>query len=311
VRNYELVTASGSIINVNLENYPDLYWALRGGGNNFGVVSRFDYETFPQGDVFAGSLLYDYDHRYAAIKAFATYSTHGDAKAATWFTLVVSEGRKLISALAMYADPNPDAAVLKPYLAVPALHSTAKVRSLADMTIEVAEQVKDHRQCYMNHTFKFDTDFVAWLADMYWNELDKLGEVYEGKQGYCFVFQVYPKEAIAMMRRNGGNCLPLREDEAPYLNVMIPSAWLHEKDDQLVMDFSNRIFDMAIEEGKKRGLYVDFKYMNYAAVNQDVLKGYGKENYDRLQAIAEKYDPDQVFQKLSPGYFKFGGPPKG
>jgi hypothetical protein len=56
---------------------------------------------------------------------------------------------------------------------------------------------------------------------------------------------------------------------------------------------------------------VDFKYMNYAAVNQDVLKGYGKENYDRLQAIAEKYDPDQVFQKLSPGYFKFGGPPKG
>jgi FAD/FMN-containing dehydrogenase len=123
------------------------------------------------------------------------------------------------------------------------------------------------------------------------------------------VLQVYTKESIALMRRNGGNCLPLTEEEAPYLNVMIPSAWLHEKDDQVAMDFSNRVLDRAVDEGKKRSLYVDFKYMNYSAESQDVLKGYGKENYDRLEAIAKKYDPDQVFQKLMPGYFKFGGAP--
>lgn len=310
VRNYELVTAAGSIMNVNLESYPDLYWALRGGGSNFGIVTRFDYETFPQGDVFAGSILYDHGHKDAAIKAFATYSNHGDAKAATWFTVAWSKGRKLISALAMYADPNPDAEVLRPYLAIPAIHSSAKVKSMADMTTELADiQVQDHRQCYMNHTFKFDENFVSWLANMYWKEMDSVEDFYESNQGFCFVFQVYPKEAIAMMRRNGGNCLPLREDEAPYLNAMIPSAWLHEKDDHSVMNFANRIFEKAIEEGKRRGLYVEFKYMNYAAESQDVLKGYGKENYDILQAIAKKYDPDQVFQKLMPGYFKFGGAP--
>lgn len=44
--------------------------------------------------------------------------------------------------------------------------------------------------------------------------------------------------------------------------------------------------------------------MNYASAGQDVLKGYGAENYDRLKKIAEKYDPDEVFQRLMPGYFK-------
>jgi FAD/FMN-containing dehydrogenase len=40
VKNYEVVVASGEILEVNQETYPDLYWALRGGGNNFGVVTR-------------------------------------------------------------------------------------------------------------------------------------------------------------------------------------------------------------------------------------------------------------------------------
>jgi FAD/FMN-containing dehydrogenase len=55
VRNYELVSASGDILDVNYTSYPDLYWALRGGGNNFGIVTRFDLETFPQGQMWGGT----------------------------------------------------------------------------------------------------------------------------------------------------------------------------------------------------------------------------------------------------------------
>ena len=140
--------------------------------------------------------------------------------------------------------------------------------------------------------------------------MEVLGESYETKQGgVVLLLQVYTKEAVALMQRNGGNCLPLSEDEAPYLNVMIPSAWEHAKDDDLVFGVVKRVFDLAVEEGKRRGLYVDFIYMNYASAHQDVLKGYGKENYDRLKAISVKYDPNGVFQKLMPGYFKFGGAP--
>jgi FAD/FMN-containing dehydrogenase len=332
VRNYELVTANGDILNVNLESYPELFWALRGGGNNFGIVTRFAYETFPQRDVFAGSNVYDHKHKDAVIAAFNTFSNHGDPKAATWLSIVYSNKRKLISALAMYADPDPSAEVLKPYLAIPSLHSTSKVRSMADMVslsmyelnvrhsltsylhLQVHEiavvNVKEHRQNYTNHTFKFDAEFVSWLAEIYWKEIEGVDETYESDQACVLVLQIYTKEAVALMQRNGGNCLSLREDEAPYLNVLIPSAWKHEKDDEIVASLVERIFDQAIDEGKRRDLYRDFKYMNYASASQDVLKGYGEENYERLKDIAAKYDPDQVFQKLMPGYFKFGGATK-
>jgi FAD/FMN-containing dehydrogenase len=310
VRNYELVTASGSIINVNYQSYPDLYWALRGGGTKFGIVTRFDYETFQQGDVFAGSILYDYEHKVDVIKAFNNYHTTGDPKAATWLSIVYSKGRKLMSALAMYADPNPDNSILQPYLSIPAIYSTVKVRSIASITHEVADvNVKDHRQNYTNHTFKYDPDFVSWVADMYWQEMDAASAAYETEQGFIIVMQIYTKESCARMQRNGGNCLPLTEADAPYLNILAPSAWLHEKDDEAVSAFVEKMFGRVVEEGKRRGLHREFIYMNYASARQDVLKGYGKDNYDRLKGVAEKYDPNQVFQKLMPGYFKFGGAP--
>ncbi len=56
--NYEVVVASGEIVNANANENADLWWALRGGGNNFGVVTRFDFRTFKQGPFFGGSLYY-------------------------------------------------------------------------------------------------------------------------------------------------------------------------------------------------------------------------------------------------------------
>jgi FAD/FMN-containing dehydrogenase len=310
VRNYELVTAAGSIINVTHQDYPDLYWALRGGGKNFGIVTRFDYETFAQGDVFAGSLLFDYEHRIDVIKAFNNYHATGDPKAATWLSIAYSKGHKLMSALAMYADPDPDHSILQPYLSIPTIYNTAKVRSMASITREIADvNVKDHRQNYTNHTFKYDPDFVSWVADMYWEEMDIMGTGYATGQGFVIVMQIYTKESCARMQRNGGNCLSLNEADAPYLNILAPSAWLDEKDDDVVFAFVEKVFGRAVEEGKRRGLHRDFIYMNYASERQDVLKGYGEENYQRLKRVAEKYDPNQVFQKLAPGYFKFGGAP--
>jgi hypothetical protein len=47
VRHFEVVLANGSIAQVNSESHPDLYWALRGGGAGFGIVTRFDLETHP------------------------------------------------------------------------------------------------------------------------------------------------------------------------------------------------------------------------------------------------------------------------
>src|SRR5574338_336832 len=52
----EVVTADGQILQVDAENHPDLFWAIRGGGGNFGVVTRFKYRLHPLGQVYGGFL---------------------------------------------------------------------------------------------------------------------------------------------------------------------------------------------------------------------------------------------------------------
>jgi FAD/FMN-containing dehydrogenase len=52
------------------------------------------------------------------------------------------------------------------------------------------------------------------------------------------------------------------------------------------------------------GLHHRYIYQNYANVSQDVLAGYGEENRERLRRVQRKYDPEGMFSRLQPGYFK-------
>jgi hypothetical protein len=52
------------------------------------------------------------------------------------------------------------------------------------------------------------------------------------------------------------------------------------------------------------GLGHRYIYQNYASLEQKVFMSYGRDNFKKLEAISNKYDPSEVYQKLQPGYFK-------
>lgn len=70
---FEAVLADGSLVNVTQKRYPDLWLALKGGSNNFAVVTRFFFLTFSQGDVWGGNIFYDISTFPQHLKAFNNF----------------------------------------------------------------------------------------------------------------------------------------------------------------------------------------------------------------------------------------------
>jgi hypothetical protein len=75
-------------------------------------------------------------------------------------------------------------------------------------------------------------------------------------------------------------------------------------DDKIMKQASQNIISRSIDLGQEMGLWHPYIYQNYAGQDQDVFAGYGSESRARLLQIRREYDPEGIFKRLQPGYFK-------
>ena len=115
----ELVTAAGEVLGVDDESYPDLMWALRGGGGNFGVVTAFTYRLHPVATVTGGLIAHPIDAAPDVLRFYrdATPKTSDDL---TVFCGLVpapdGSGHKLCAMVVCHAgDPETAQRELEPF----------------------------------------------------------------------------------------------------------------------------------------------------------------------------------------------------
>lgn len=311
---YEVVTASGVIVAASAKQYPDLYYALRGGGNNFGIVTKFTMEAIPLpgGMMWGGSRVSLETEFDAVVEAFYNLGINSpqDPNAAQIlsFAYVQSANLKVAAADIQYAKPITNASILQEYLSIPAISDTTKVRTLANLTQEFsASNPNGMRETYWAATSKLDKTHVAAIRDIFFDELQPIVNV----SGLvpAATLQVITKGQLDGMQKNGGNPLGLPAGNGPYTLLNLNMMWTNLADDAAVLAVNQRIVDRTVALAQQMGLYEDHIYMNYASQFQDVIASYGSANKAKLQGIANKYDPMHVYQILQPGYFKLAGPP--
>jgi hypothetical protein len=96
-------------------------------------------------------------------------------------------------------------------------------------------------------------------------------------------------------------------DNANYLCLTVCSfgwEWSYESDDTTVIAGIKAVLEQSVSAAKERGLYHPFKYMNYAAIDQDPIGSYGNDNIKFLKRVREVYDAEGVFNTLVPGGHK-------
>lgn len=315
---YEIVLGSGEILTVDSKTNGDLFWALRGSGGNFGIVTQFVAQTFEQGPIWGGTLVWEmHSSKGPLIDAVISYAEKGsneDPKGALIQSFAYAQMYQMwISAtMVHHSDPqspgrHPE--VFDDFLSIEnAFHDTTRSTSHSNHTIEIdAVNPVGLRQSYWVFTTYVDKQLAVDILDIFEEEVNPIRN-FTGMVP-ALVYQIITVPQLRAMMRNGGNTLGIGGGKRPLFLVQLTVMWMLESDDETVLTTMSNILSRSQELARARGLHHPFLYMNYASQFQDVIASYGTDNKARLLEVSKKYDPESVFQNLNVGYFKLRGPP--
>jgi hypothetical protein len=154
----EVVLASGLTVNANATENPDLFTALKGGSNNFGVVTRFDLQIYPQGNFWGGFIAYPGTNTTITqdLAAFYNYMEPDRfdpyAKMITAIEYESALRSVLVSNGIYYTKPEVDPLVFQPFLKIePQIENTLRISNISDFVAEEKSQQAPNSRCVLAH----------------------------------------------------------------------------------------------------------------------------------------------------------------
>lgn len=307
VLNFEVVLASGQVVNANSASNPDLWRALKGGSNNFGVVTAFTMKAFDQGKLWGGFVGFDISTIEQQFKAFFNIlgSPTYDPFAALIYSIAFDplSGAWGVAAHVAYTKAQADPPFFRPLTSIPQTFSTARIANLTDFAVELdGSNPLGRRQLFATGTYGNNVDIMRSI----WQIANSTAQPLRGISNFKWSLSYQPEPTVVTSKASGtgGNSLGLDPSDGNIFNVLLTASWDNASDDAAVNAAAQSLFSQAAAKAKSLGVYNEYLYLNYAAPWQDPIKGYGTAAKSSLQAASKKYDPSQTFQKNVPGGFK-------
>jgi FAD/FMN-containing dehydrogenase len=290
-----VITATGDPLSASAVENADLFWGLRGGGGNFGVVSSFTFRAHPHGpDVFAGTFIYELPRWSEALRAFAAWAQDAPPAITSLITFMVPPpawelGNRVLMFLG-FAWAGADHARAEDVVAT--------LRKAAKPDVEVLEPTrwlawqsafddllpKGVRAYWKNASFaRLDDGLIATLVER------------AGAQTWY--------GTAADLHHMGGEFGSVAEDATPFPNrsaqywLNIYGFWGDAADDPARVAWV-RGFGAAATPHAMTGQYVNFlgDEGQRADARQQALLAYGPAKFERLVALKRRYDPDNLLQ---------------
>ncbi len=291
----EVVTAEGEIVGASASDHPDLFWALRGGGGNFGIVSSFRFALHPVGPtVIAGPVFWAAEDTTDVLRFYREFVTDAPDELGSIVRLgtippspAVDEDlhfRPAIAVASCYAGPVED--------------GERAVRALRQFGTPLADLVGP--TLYVDHQSGID-DTVRHGWHYYWkatNLTDLSDDVIDAVADHAYAASS-PRSYAAIFRM-GGAVARVPHDATAYAsrdvghNMSIDAVWLPDESGEHADAETAwaRGFLEALEP-HRAGVYVNFLDADDDASR--VREAYGDDAYPRLAEVKAKYDPENVF----------------
>ncbi|MDQ2914303.1 MAG: FAD-binding oxidoreductase [Chloroflexota bacterium] len=283
----DVVTADGQLLRVDAESHPDLFWAIRGGGGNFGVATRFQFRLHPVGTIVGGMMMLpataDAIHSFIALAEAAPeeLSTIANVMPAPPMPFVPAEhhGKLVIFAMLCFAG------------AVEAgERAIAPFRALAT---PIVDMVKPSRYPEMYPPDDPEYHPIATGRTLFIDSVDR-------SVADTIVERLNASNAsmrVAQLRVLGGAMARIPVDATAFAHrrsqIMVNVAALYERPEQAaVYEPWVTGFAAALNQGDS-GAYVNFLVDEGQARIRDAYPG---KTWDRLRSIKRRYDPTNLFR---------------
>jgi FAD/FMN-containing dehydrogenase len=292
LRNVEAVTADGQTIRASAQENADLFWALRGGGGNFGVATSFEYQAHPVSTIHGGLVVHPISRARDALACYRDLTSSAPDELTVYFN--------------MFADA---AAPRDKYVAMAACHcgdpatAEADLKPLRQFGPPVSEDIKAMPYPVMNTLSDagyprgalnyWKSAFLRELSD---GALDAMTEALHRCPSPMSGLGIVPYLGAVSRVEPTATAFAHR---APGYSLLIVSQWLDCSDTDVNIAWARETFEQL------RPYLAHRQYLNNLPADDGrVARDLWGVNYERLVSVKRRYDPDNAFRlnhNINPG----------
>ena len=282
----DVVTADGRFLTASDSHNQDLFWALRGGGGNFGIATSFEFQLHPVGPMLGGILIHPLDKAAETIGFYDDYTRTCPDELGTFVAFVTSpEGERVMAIFVCYNGAVEEGErVLRPLREF----GTPLADMIGPMPYVQVQRMMDEgfpagRQNYWKSNFLkgLDTEAIEIIVD----HVAKAPSPYSA---------VAIEQFSGAVNRVGMDDTAFNHRDARY-NLLIVGIW---PDPTAKADNVKWVRDLwdAMEPYSSGGVYVNYLGEEADEGAERIKSAYGPEKYERLVALKNKYDPINLFR---------------
>jgi len=288
----DVVTASGELLRASAEENSDLFWGIRGGGGNFGIVTSFEFQLFPLGpQVLSGLIIHPFSEAGSVLRYYREFAAQAPDELTVWAVMRKApplpflpeevHGTEVLILACLYAGDMAE--------------GERALQPLREFGTPIADVISPHK--YTDFQQAFDPLLVEGQRN-YWKSHDFL-ELSDGLLDTVlpFVSELPNPASEVFFAHMGGatsrvpaEATAYRHRDAQFI-MNVHGRWQDAQDDDLCVGWARDLFQ-ASEPYATGGVYV-----NFMTEEEDdrVQSAYG-DAYTRLARLKAKYDPTNFFR---------------
>lgn len=290
----EVVTAEGEIIKANENENSDLFWGLKGGGGNFGIVTSFEFKLRELGPEITGGLI--------------LYKLEDTEKVLSFYNEYISTAPREVTTVLVYRYCPPAPFIKEEFHGKPIFAIGALYAGRADKGLEIFKPLKSFGspigdaivpKPFVTHQAMLDAGQPKG-ASYYWKS-EYLKEVPQGLSEKFVEQTINTSSAASIIAafQLGGAITDVGEEDTAYsfrnaeFVININTQWQNNSESEKHINWARKTQQLAAPYSMGSG------YINFASSDETperVTKTYGEEKYKKLVALKRKFDPENFFR---------------